>query len=355
MSFVWHPLGVLAVLEGLVLLAVGLAIYLVGPRRPANRWLALTLGTQAFADATFPMTTLFVGDAATANALITLNWVASLLAVFVYLSFLGAALDTPLVRPWTTRRARQITFALAIVLAAILVLWGGPLPGPIISLILGGAVLSFLFGLIAAIDAWRRAPRGSLTRRRNGAYARAFGFRDAAFLALITPIPFVAFDVQLILTGGLLVAQLLYVAILSHAILRDHLFDIDLRVKWTVRRGAVVGIFVAAFFVAAAIAEQWLQQYGIVFGGAAVGLLLFALRPIERAADRLANAAMPGVLPTPAYVAHKKLEVYKAAVESARETGDVDARERAALDRLRQKLGIAEADARAVEAEVVGA
>lgn len=354
MAPAWHPLGALAVFECVVLVAVGLAIYLAGPRRPANRWLALTLGFQAFADATFPMATLFPEDPATQQALNNLNWVASLLAVFVYLAFLGAALETPLVRPWATPRRRQVTAGLGFAAAAALVPTEGLLPTWVTVLTLGGAVLCFVYGLVAAIDAWRRAPRGSVKRTRNAAYARAFGFRDAAFIALIIPLPFVAPATQLLLTGGILVVQLLYVALLAHAILREHLFDIDLRLKWTVRRGVVVGIFLAAFFVVVAIAEQWLQQYGVVFGGAAVGILLFALRPIERAADRLADAAMPNVEPTPAYVAHKKLEVYKAAVESAHETGGIDAREKAALDRLREKLGIAEPDARAVEREVAG-
>lgn len=35
--------------------------------------------------------------------------------------------------------------------------------------------------------------------------------------------------------------------------------------------------------------------YGFVVGGVAAGLLLFAIHPLQRVAERVADAAMPGV------------------------------------------------------------
>lgn len=117
------------------------------------------------------------------------------------------------------------------------------------------------------------------------------------------------------------------------------------------RRGTIASVFIATFLVVAAIAERALQQYGVLAGGLAAGLLLFALRPIERAATQLADRAMPQVQPTPSYLHFKKLEVYRAAVESALEGGAIDKRERDLLDRLREKLGIGAEDAAFAEAD----
>jgi hypothetical protein len=95
------------------------------------------------------------------------------------------------------------------------------------------------------------------------------------------------------------------------------------------------------------------QTLGYVFGAIAAGLLLLALHPLQRAAERIANAAMPNVNDTPAYVAFRKLEVYKTAVQSAAE-GGITPKDRRTLDALRQRLGIDEADATSIEADVIG-
>ncbi|MBI4394018.1 MAG: hypothetical protein HY556_09525 [Euryarchaeota archaeon] len=58
--------------------------------------------------------------------------------------------------------------------------------------------------------------------------------------------------------------------------------------------------------------------------------------------------------PTAEYLTYKKLEVYRATIEGALEDGEITERERTMLMRLRDKLGIAEADARALELELVG-
>lgn len=84
-------------------------------------------------------------------------------------------------------------------------------------------------------------------------------------------------------------------------------------------------------------------------------ILLSTSSTLNKVGEKIANTAMPQVQPTPVYVQFKKLEVYRAAIEAAHETGGIGARERASLDRLRAKLGLDPTDCAAVEAEVAGA
>lgn len=146
----------------------------------------------------------------------------------------------------------------------------------------------------------------------------------------------------------------LFIALLVRALLREQLFDFDLRVKRGVKRTTVAALFLAVFFVVAQIVQAYTSTaFGLLGGAVVAGLLLFALHPVQRAAERVASVAMPRTTGTPEYLAYKKLEVYKAAVESAHEaTGGIDATQRAVLDRLRAKLGLHDDDAHAMEAEV---
>lgn len=104
--------------------------------------------------------------------------------------------------------------------------------------------------------------------------------------------------------------------------------------------------------VVAQIAEIWLQQYSILVGGVAAGLLVFGLERVRRAAERVSDAVMPGTTGSPEYVTYRKLQVYRNAVESALADGDMTQRERAVLATLGRDLAVRPQDAAAVEAEV---
>gem|GEM_PF-7092556 len=101
--------------------------------------------------------------------------------------------------------------------------------------------------------------------------------------------------------------------------------------------------------------EVYLTRSAGWFGGAvAAGLLLFATPRLNKLGDRVAGAAVPGPGPDPSaeYVAFRKLEVYKAAVESALETAPIDERQRTVLTKLRAKLGLSPEVCRAIEDDV---
>lgn len=279
--------------------------------------------------------------------------------IVVYPLFLGAALHSPLVRPL---RPRPVVLA-GIAAAALLTLlpalrpewffdvadasWNTrPIAGAAFEY---GTSAAFAFALLVALDAWRRAPPGSRERSDAGRYAILFGIYDAMWVLDVSFLK--GADARAFETYLFLPYYYLFLVLLVHTIARHQLLGLDLRIKWTLRRGTLIGIFLGVFFIVVAVAEQYLQRYGAILGGVAVGLMLLALRPIERMADRFAEAAMPGVQPTPAYLAHKRIEVYKVAVESALETGGIDARERVKLEKLRDKLGLSPGDVAAVEAD----
>jgi hypothetical protein len=219
---------------------------------------------------------------------------------------------------------------------------------------------TFLYGLVCGVDAVRRRPKGTIERARARAYVQAFALIDvvviasngsfigealaSAFSGLGETLPFL--ESALVLAGALLIVR---------GLLRYQLFDFDLKVKWTLKRGTIAAIILGAAVVTGQVAQNYLSgALGWLAGGVVAGILVFAFKPIERLAERVSDRAMPRTTGTPEYVAFRKLEVYKAAVESAHETGGITQRERASLDRLRAKLAIAEADAASIEADVTG-
>lgn len=148
-------------------------------------------------------------------------------------------------------------------------------------------------------------------------------------------------------------AYMVATGILLYGVLRAHVFDIDVKVKWTLRQSTVAGIFVGVFFVVSELAASVLSsRVGTVVGIAATGLLVFALAPLQRAAERFADRAMPGVAQTPEYLQYRRFEIYRQALLDAAEDGRVTERERAVLDGLRRNLGVSDADAAAMERDL---
>lgn len=143
------------------------------------------------------------------------------------------------------------------------------------------------------------------------------------------------------------------VAVLAYAILRHQMFDVDVKLKWTLRRGTVAAVFLAVFFVVAQLAQNFLSdQYGWALGGAGAGLLLFLLAPIQRAAERLSDKAMPGVQEKdPAYVRAKKRETYRSAYAAAWSDGTMTQKDMRMLQQVREALGLPDKDVLAVERE----
>ena len=278
------------------------------------------------------------------------------LMLALYPPFLAAALRTRLTAPFGTPVARVVLLGLAAILAVI-VLW--------VSLKIGGTilyvslVLLFLFALIASVDAWRKAE--GIARSRAGTFAIAFGVRDICWSAVYgwaTIVlwqgtyaivdPNAATAPYLIYAFGTLLA----VPLIAYGIPKTQLFDIDLKIQWTIRQSTVAAAFVAVFYLVTEGADRLFEaELGSWVGLLASALLIFFLAPLQRLAERFAGAVMPNTTDTPEYAAYKKLQVYEAALVDAL-PGGISEKERALLKHLRDSLGIATADADALERDL---
>lgn len=145
-------------------------------------------------------------------------------------------------------------------------------------------------------------------------------------------------------------------ALVTYALLRHQLFDIDIKVKAGLRASVVAGAFLAVFFTVSELAANVIQEtVGTVLGIAAAVAMAFALRPVERLAEGFAHRIMPGVKPVETLGPDEREAFYREQVELAMQDGNLGAKERAMLDRLRDRLGLSADATRRIEATYAGA
>ena len=213
--------------------------------------------------------------------------------------------------------------------------------------------------LLASLDAWRAS--SGVDRSRASVFATAFGIRDVCWsiaygwaTIILWQGTYAIVDPNATGTPYLVYAlgTLLAVPLIAYGILKTQLFDIDLKIQWTIRQSTIATIFVAVFYVVTEGADRLLEsEFGTWIGLLASALLIFFIAPLQRLADQFSQAVMPNTTDTPEYAAYKKLQVYEAALRDAL-PGGVSDKERALLHHLRGSLGIAEADADALERDL---
>jgi hypothetical protein len=274
----------------------------------------------------------------------------------LYPIFLAPALQTRLTRPFADKRVQLAVYGIAAALF-FAVMFSPMEVGA--ALLYGMLCLVFGYALVAAVNAWTTAKPGQ-ARTRAGVFTLAFGVRDicwgfvygSAIYRIFTGVYMTEQDPEYVFHIYRL-STLFYIPILAYGILRTQLFDIDLRIRWTIKQSTVAGIFVATMFVISEGASQFLSnELGNVVGLLAAGVLMFFLAPLQRFADRVASAAMPNTKNTPEYVAFRKMQVYESAVSDALSEGGISPKERNLLNHLRNSLEISEADAEAIELEL---
>ncbi|HET6403140.1 MAG TPA: hypothetical protein VFH78_00710, partial [Candidatus Thermoplasmatota archaeon] len=134
--------------------------------------------------------------------------------------------------------------------------------------------------------------------------------------------------------------DVLFVFAVVYAVIRYNVVDLDLKLKWTIGRSTIAGIFVALFFVASESAAVFLgERLGTYVGIASAGLLLFALAPLQRFAEQVSDRAMPRVHDTEDYRLVRRREAYAAAVEAALTDGEITEKERDILAAMADSLG----------------
>jgi len=278
----------------------------------------------------------------------------------LYPPFLGLALQTPLTRPFNNRMVRLGLFIVAPILFFAVFLTPLEYGATTLYLLL---TLLFVYALTASVHAWHISRGVARTRARS--FTLAFGFRDICWgyaysfaILLIWSGRYAVVDADA--TGAPYVfyalGSLLAVPLIAYGILRTQLFDIDLRIRWTIKQSTVAATFVALMFLISEAAEQFLSaELGAFAGLLAAAVIVFFLAPLQHFAERVAATAMPNTRGTPEYVAFRKMQVYEAALAEAQQEGGISHKERALLVRLRDSLGITETDAEAIERELFSA
>lgn len=138
------------------------------------------------------------------------------------------------------------------------------------------------------------------------------------------------------------------VALLAYAIVRHQILGIDVKIRFAISKSTIAAVFIAVFFVASEAAQQF---FGATFNSAyvgivAAGLLVFAMAPLQRAAERLAEKAVPiGEQDAPeqrgvAAVPSSATVAYKAALRAAMRDGTVTRREERHLAEVARALGV---------------
>jgi hypothetical protein len=344
-------------------------IYRSRPDRRQNQLLALQIACEAVAVGLIGGLQWVFTDARVVSVL----GYASLFVVWpklwTYYSFL-ATLDTPLARPLTPRVLRGLLIATLLAASSVIIRpdwYGGEThywpavrglhmpPGTAFMPILWMWAIMWIVGLSFSVSALRQA-RTEIRREQARAYLIAFGFRDVAFFlsaVLFTVVPPTAryFHVGFLLAFP--VTWLIYYPLVAWGILRHQLFDIELRVKRGVQRSVVAAAITGAFFVGAYALEQFININNFVLGLLTAGIVTATLQPLQRLAAKVADRLMPGVdAGSERYLAERRHEVYRNAIEAAMQDGSVTARERAILARLRESLAVSAAEAAGIEAEV---
>jgi hypothetical protein len=359
------PWGILAIIAVAMCWALAVVLFRVGTPGSVARKLSLllvvegmTLGTSAAP--WFILTSIQDFHAANplfANVKDYLHLIGDCAMLALYPAFLAAALQIPMTRVFGSKQGRAGLLLVAVSLFFFILL--GPDERIGITLLFLALVVTFVYAFVASARAWHTSTGAARTRALI--FVLAFGFRDlcwgynygfATWEIWWSTNPNAGWEPDfgyICYIFGTLVA----VPLIAYGILRTQLFDIDLRIRWTIRQSTIASVFVAVMFVVSEGASQFLSdELGAVSGLLAAGVLMFFLAPLQRFAERVATSAMPNTKNTPEYAVFRKMQVYESALAEAQNEDGISDRERALLNRLRDSLGISEADANAIELEL---
>lgn len=365
--FQFNGIGFLALIATAMCWSLAVVLFRVGAPASVARKLSLlllveggTLVTSGYIDL---MMTAELTERAWYDAWFQAEFIAHTVGdcamLVMYPPFLAAALNTPLTRPFGSLKARWALGLWGTLLAVLTITTPMKFGGTLLYVSLSTL---FTFALVASFQAWRNAIAAAKTRARS--FATAFGIRDLLWgyvYANVTwqiwggTMDMVPEDTNDPIYGIYLMGTLLAVPMIAYGILRTQLFDIDLKIKWTIRQSTLAAAIVSIIFVVTEAADRFLtSELGNLAGLLAAALVVFFLAPLQRLAERVASAAMPNTKSTPEYLAFRKMQVYEAAVGEALQEGGISKKERSLLGHLRESLGISAEDAEAIERELTG-
>lgn len=257
-------------------------------------------------------------------------------------TLLPAALATAVVLlalRWTASKDATERRRYAVIAGAI-VLWPGYTAGAL-AIDDGGG----FFPVVMAILAFA----GALVLRAAAKGPAKAAARNVALLCFAAPLVGMAAAALWGGSGGFGAARLAMVLLLAYGILRQSLLDIDVKVRWTISKSTVAAAFIAVFFVASEAAQQFFgETLGSTYVGiAAAGMLVFAMAPLQRVAERLAERAVPvSSSSAPARGdGDRRVVLYRRAVRFAIRDGRISPDEEVHLFEVAQELGLGAGDA----------
>ena len=360
--FLFNPVGLLAFLAFVMCLSLAVVIFRVGIPGSTARRLSFLLVIEGVTLFSTGYIDLFIGPeirslqyySAWLRCEEIVHTFGDCAMLALYPPFLAAALPMPLTRSLAEKRVRVSLMISASVLFLAVFMTPLEVGATTLYLLL---VSLFCFALVASVHAWHVSDGAARSRAR--AFTLAFGFRDICWgfaygsgIWMIFSQSYAVVDTD---ASGLpyimyALGTLVAVPLITYGILRTQMFDIDLRIRWTIKQSTLAAAIVAVIFVLTEAADRFLSaELGSFAGLLAAAIVVFFLAPMQRFAERVAAVTMPNTKNTPEYVAFRKMQVYEAAVVEARLEEGISQKERALLTRLRDSLGISEEDARAIE------
>jgi len=275
--------------------------------------------------------------------------------IAVYLPFLGMTLSSPLVAPLKHPVVGRVILFGGLAIAVWIFFLAENVRQQFNVPFYVVICIVLAWGFAAAVHSWYIATTEA-ERDRARAFTLAFGVRDVLWtvtFALNTAqfygyigsgmqgLPNDPSPLGFILPFFYELAVILYVPLVAYGVLRVQLFDVDLRIKRTIKRSTVAAAFVATFFIVSELAGNYLSnQLGTVLGVMCTGALVFFLDPIQRTAERFSNAAMPNTHDTPEYETFRKIQVYETVLQAALEDGHISDRQRRVLNSMVESMGI---------------
>ncbi len=155
--------------------------------------------------------------------------------------------------------------------------------------------------------------------------------------------------------GFLGAMRIMAVTILGYAVVRHRAFDIDVKIRFTIRQSTLATIFAAVFVgVQFIVSEKLGDERGLLVGAVAAGALVFALGPLQRLAERVASMAMPEARPIKERSDNDREALYQALAEEAWGDGHLTAAEMKVLDKARERLGLSLEQAHAIDVAARG-
>jgi hypothetical protein len=148
--------------------------------------------------------------------------------------------------------------------------------------------------------------------------------------------------------------------VLTYAVLKQRLFNINWKLNRTVRGTTLAGVFVALLFTLSEGLQVVFQQFATTSGGlnenigsilsvVGAGIVVFVLHPVQRFAERVARQTVPNSKPVTAMSHPERVALYREQAELAWLDGQLKRKERLLLDGLRARLDLSIQEAADVE------